>query len=183
MNWIGRSLARELLLSSPSPSRKFLLQQLLVQHSIAVVQNHSSPYSTSSTNTSPFKNQYTEKNPYPKPQQQPPPSTPPKGSAEMVERQTQVGSRPSEIPWQPKVANSVNLIGHVQIPVQFEATPDGKYWAGTIISQQDGDSSDSPPFWYIFFICCFCFPSVKSFMLVSWFDYFPMARFLLCILV
>ncbi|XP_057466682.1 protein OSB3, chloroplastic/mitochondrial-like isoform X1 [Actinidia eriantha] len=147
MNWIGRSLARELLLSSPSPSRKFLLQQLLVQHSIAVVQNHSSPYSTSSTNTSPFKNQYTEKNPYPKPQQQPPPPPPPKGSAEMVERQTQVGSRPSEIPWQPKVANSVNLIGHVQIPVQFEATPDGKYWAGTIISQQDGDSSDSPPFW------------------------------------
>ncbi|KAA8535703.1 hypothetical protein F0562_030706 [Nyssa sinensis] len=59
--------------------------------------------------------------------------------------------RPSEIPWQTQVANSVNLIGRVQIPVQFQASPDGKYWAGTIISQQDEEgtifSSDSPPFW------------------------------------
>ncbi|XP_076910472.1 protein OSB2, chloroplastic-like [Bidens hawaiensis] len=56
--------------------------------------------------------------------------------------------KPSEIPWQAKVVNSVNLIGRVKIPVQFEASPDGKCWAGTIISQDDDDSSTSPTsFW------------------------------------
>ncbi|XP_052183846.1 protein OSB2, chloroplastic-like isoform X2 [Diospyros lotus] len=55
--------------------------------------------------------------------------------------------RPSEIPFQTRVANSVNLIGDVEIPVQFKTSADGKYWAGTIISQSDPDSSDSPPFW------------------------------------
>nr|GEU63856.1 protein OSB2, chloroplastic-like [Tanacetum cinerariifolium] len=50
---------------------------------------------------------------------------------------TPVWEKPSEIPWQAKVVNSVNLIGQVKIPVQFEASPDGKNWAGTIISQDD----------------------------------------------
>lgn len=45
--------------------------------------------------------------------------------------------KPSEIPWQAKVVNSVNLIGQVKIPVQFETSADGKHWAGTIISQDD----------------------------------------------
>ncbi|PWA67795.1 organellar single-stranded DNA binding protein 3 [Artemisia annua] len=49
-----------------------------------------------------------------------------------------VWEKPSEIPWQAKVVNSVNLIGQVKIPVQFEASPDGKNWAGTIISQDEG---------------------------------------------
>lgn len=49
--------------------------------------------------------------------------------------------RPSEIPWQAKVANSVNLIGYLQIPVQFEASQDGKYWAGTVITQHKASHS------------------------------------------
>ncbi|KAJ0788446.1 putative primosome PriB/single-strand DNA-binding, nucleic acid-binding protein [Helianthus annuus] len=49
--------------------------------------------------------------------------------------------KPSEIPWQAKVVNSVNLIGQVKIPVQFEASSDGKSWAGTIVSQDDGSES------------------------------------------
>ncbi|XP_010538289.1 PREDICTED: protein OSB4, chloroplastic [Tarenaya hassleriana] len=49
--------------------------------------------------------------------------------------------RPKEIPYQPKVANSVNLIGYVNQPVQFEASSDGKFWAGTVVSH--GSSSDS----------------------------------------
>lgn len=43
--------------------------------------------------------------------------------------------KPSEIPFQVKVANSVNLIGHVDAPVQFQTSSDGKHWAGTVIVQ------------------------------------------------
>lgn len=139
-------------------------QQLRRQHPVAVLQQHPVLYSTTTdtkTRTpSLSKNQevrYAAKNP--KPPKQP----------EIVQKQTQEPQRviqmeqglkmkeqlpnadlprPSEIPWQSKVANSVNLIGHVQIPVQFEASPDGKYWAGTIISRSDGNSLDTPPFWY-----------------------------------
>lgn len=49
--------------------------------------------------------------------------------------------RPTEIPFQPKVANSVNFIGVVQSPVQFLASLDGKYWAATIISQDHPSNS------------------------------------------
>lgn len=54
--------------------------------------------------------------------------------------------RPSKIPYQSKVANSVCLSGFIHMPVQFEAATDGKFWAGTVISQNP--SSDSPPLWY-----------------------------------
>ncbi|XP_071724548.1 protein OSB4, chloroplastic-like [Rutidosis leptorrhynchoides] len=53
--------------------------------------------------------------------------------------------RPTEIPYQAKVANSVNLIGYVQMPIKSEIADDGKFWAGTIISQDA--TSDSPPLW------------------------------------
>ncbi|KAJ0083102.1 hypothetical protein Patl1_11639 [Pistacia atlantica] len=56
-----------------------------------------------------------------------------------------VWPRPSEIPFQVKVANSVSLIGHVDSPVQFETSPDGKHWAGTVINQRA--TSDSPQLW------------------------------------
>ncbi|KAL4612057.1 hypothetical protein ACB092_08G171300 [Castanea dentata] len=61
-------------------------------------------------------------------------------------------ARPSEIPFQAKIANSVNVIGYVHVPVQFEASPDGKCWAGTVLTQTHQISSppsspDSPPLW------------------------------------
>ncbi|KAF3959023.1 hypothetical protein CMV_016120 [Castanea mollissima] len=52
-------------------------------------------------------------------------------------------ARPSEIPFQAKIANSVNVIGYVHVPVQFEASPDGKCWAGTVLAQTHQISS--PP--------------------------------------
>lgn len=52
--------------------------------------------------------------------------------------------RPSEIPLQDKLANSVNLIGRLQVPVQFQASLDGKYWAATIIAQEDSISFRIP---------------------------------------
>ncbi|KAL1205009.1 Protein OSB4 [Cardamine amara subsp. amara] len=51
--------------------------------------------------------------------------------------------RPTEIPYQPKIANSIDLIGYVHQPVQFDATNDGQFWAGTVISH--GPSSESEP--------------------------------------
>ncbi|XP_076898718.1 protein OSB2, chloroplastic-like isoform X2 [Bidens hawaiensis] len=61
---------------------------------------------------------------------------------------TSTSPKPTQIPWQAKVVNSVNLIGRVKIPVQFEASSDGKCWAGTIISQDNESSSTSPTsFW------------------------------------
>ncbi|XP_026405452.1 protein OSB3, chloroplastic/mitochondrial-like isoform X1 [Papaver somniferum] len=44
--------------------------------------------------------------------------------------------KPKEIPWQSSIANSVNLIGSVSIPVQFEESDDGKFRAGTILSME-----------------------------------------------
>ncbi|QHO13665.1 hypothetical protein HN873_052952 [Arachis hypogaea] len=54
--------------------------------------------------------------------------------------------RPKEIPFQPKVANAVNLIGQVRMPVQFQTFPDGRTYAATVITRQESHSS---PFLWI----------------------------------
>ncbi|XP_015581088.2 protein OSB2, chloroplastic [Ricinus communis] len=54
--------------------------------------------------------------------------------------------RPKEIPFQAKASNSVNLTGYVSEPIQFQASPDHRFWAATVISQHH-PSSDSPHFW------------------------------------
>ncbi|KAK4769473.1 hypothetical protein SAY86_027623 [Trapa natans] len=64
----------------------------------------------------------------------------PSGEAEAVS-----WPRPSEIPFQARVANSVRLIGYIHVPVQFEDAPDGKSWARTVITKDP--SSASPDFW------------------------------------
>ncbi|XP_073044407.1 protein OSB2, chloroplastic-like [Primulina eburnea] len=46
--------------------------------------------------------------------------------------------RPRKIPYQEKVANLVNLIGHVQTPVKFEASSNGEHFAASVISRADG---------------------------------------------
>ncbi|KAK7379950.1 hypothetical protein VNO78_32218 [Psophocarpus tetragonolobus] len=52
------------------------------------------------------------------------------------------GSRkPVDIPFQPKVANAVNLIGEVESPIQFQECTDGNVWAATVITRQDSPSS------------------------------------------
>lgn len=63
------------------------------------------------------------------------------------EEETVRWPKPSEIPFQAKVANSVNLSGHIHMPVQFQAAPDGKSWARTVITQNQ--SSDSPALWFV----------------------------------
>ncbi|KAI7733575.1 hypothetical protein M8C21_005177, partial [Ambrosia artemisiifolia] len=75
----------------------------------------------------------------------PPPPTPKTSQSlnDAVLKEPVTWPKPSEIPWQSKVVNSVNLIGRVKIPVQFETSSDGKSWAGTIISQDDGFQSST----------------------------------------
>ncbi|KAL0426387.1 UNVERIFIED_CONTAM: protein OSB2, chloroplastic [Sesamum latifolium] len=54
-----------------------------------------------------------------------------------------VWPKPREIPYQAKVANFVNLIGHVTAPVRFEATSDGKHFASTVISEEISGGNNS----------------------------------------
>ncbi|GLU10202.1 hypothetical protein SLE2022_270220 [Rubroshorea leprosula] len=53
--------------------------------------------------------------------------------------------KPTTIPYQAKAANSLSVIGYVDSPVQFETAADGKFWAGTILTQKG--SSGCHPFW------------------------------------
>jgi hypothetical protein len=49
--------------------------------------------------------------------------------------------KPTEIPFQPKLANSVNLIGTVTKPIHFDTSPDGNPFAATVITRLDQDPS------------------------------------------
>lgn len=54
---------------------------------------------------------------------------------------------PKMIEYKPENSNWINLIGFVEQPVQFGPCSDGKFWAGTVISQRSGSKSSN--FWYI----------------------------------
>lgn len=50
---------------------------------------------------------------------------------------------PPEIPFQPKLANAVSLIGQLLTPLQFHQSPDGNAWAAAVITRQESPSSSS----------------------------------------
>nr|AAM61481.1 unknown [Arabidopsis thaliana] len=52
---------------------------------------------------------------------------------------------PKTIEYKPEISNWINLIGFVEQPVQFGPCSDGKFWAGTVISQRSGSKSSN--FW------------------------------------
>ncbi|KAG7532706.1 Primosome PriB/single-strand DNA-binding [Arabidopsis thaliana x Arabidopsis arenosa] len=52
---------------------------------------------------------------------------------------------PKMIEYKPEISNWINLIGFVEQPVQFGPCSDGKFWAGTVISQRSGSKSSN--FW------------------------------------
>ncbi|VVB07955.1 unnamed protein product [Arabis nemorensis] len=54
-------------------------------------------------------------------------------------------ARPKVIEYQREIANWVNLIGFVDQSIQFESHSDGKFWAGTVISQRSASKSSN--FW------------------------------------
>ncbi|KAJ8760515.1 hypothetical protein K2173_015182 [Erythroxylum novogranatense] len=75
----------------------------------------------------------------------PMPTTNPSSSSSLLSSSSSPWPRPKEIPFQAKVANSVNLIGYLNTPVQFQASSDGKDWAATVLTL-DQPSSVSPHF-------------------------------------
>lgn len=105
------------------PSRKRLLLPLLQSH-----------HSTTTTAAKPTKpktpNTYTITTPRFTPKS-PPLGPPPKADF----------PRPSEVPFQPKVANCVRLIGHVRTPLQVHTTPDGTFWASTVLTTSSSSQS------------------------------------------
>lgn len=55
--------------------------------------------------------------------------------------------RPSEVPFQPKVANLVHLVGTVGVPVQLQTLPNGMY-AAVLVLVQENTKKGLPQFWY-----------------------------------
>ncbi|KAJ7969472.1 Protein OSB3, chloroplastic/mitochondrial [Quillaja saponaria] len=110
------SLCRALIQYASSPSSR---QRLLFHPTIFILQS----YSTAAATRSKYKPLQTSSIP------QPP------TNIDDIER-------PREIPFQPKISNSVNLIGLVHKPVHFQTSADGRTWAGTIITREQ--SSDCP---------------------------------------
>ncbi|KAG1371148.1 protein OSB2, chloroplastic [Cocos nucifera] len=54
--------------------------------------------------------------------------------------------RPSEVPFQPKVANLVHLVGTVGVPVQLQTLPNGMYAAVSVLVQENAKKG-LPQFW------------------------------------
>ncbi|KAH7674762.1 Single-stranded DNA-binding protein [Dioscorea alata] len=53
--------------------------------------------------------------------------------------------RPSEIPFQPKVANLVQLVGTIGVPVQLQTSPEGVYSAASVLVHEK--TVNFPRFW------------------------------------
>ncbi|XP_062077451.1 protein OSB2, chloroplastic-like isoform X2 [Humulus lupulus] len=81
----------------------------------------------------------------------------PSGELKQEKTSPPAPERPSEVPFQVKVSNSVHLIGYVHAPVQFETSSNGSFWAATVITQNptssssssssENESSDDLPLW------------------------------------
>jgi len=65
--------------------------------------------------------------------------------------------RPPTIPFQPKVANTVRLVGTVGAPVHLQRTADGRFSAVSVLVQDR--RLDFPRFW-----CDDCFLSLAAFL-------------------
>ncbi|KAI3474675.1 hypothetical protein Pfo_029860 [Paulownia fortunei] len=135
MNLLARAkLSPHLIFSSPSPG-----QRLFYIHPITALQQCNS-YSSKTTRSSQQAQQLTK----PRTQKSSGSSL---SFSQRIKKQTEalttVWPKPREIPYQEKVANFVNLIGYVQIPVRFEAASDGKHFATAVISLGDGAERNS----------------------------------------
>ncbi|GAA0158816.1 DNA metabolism protein [Lithospermum erythrorhizon] len=56
---------------------------------------------------------------------------------ESLKKELLTWPKPSEILYESKNVNFVNLIGKIEMPIQFQATPDGKHIAVALIGQKD----------------------------------------------
>lgn len=120
----GAKSSAHRIIPSPSP-RKYLF---FINHITSLQQ--SDLYSTKTADNT----QKTQQSSKPRTQKSSEPSS---SFSQRVKKQEEalLWPRPREIPYQAKVANFVNIIGRVKIPVKFESSSDGKHWAATVISQ------------------------------------------------
>ncbi|KAL6574812.1 hypothetical protein OROMI_012097 [Orobanche minor] len=137
MNLLARAeMSSHLIFFSPSPVKR--LFNLL---SLTALQQYDF-YSTKTTTRSSRKTQELTK---PKIEKSSGPSS--TTFCQRVRKQTEalstVWPKPGEIPYQAKIANFVNLIGHVELPVRFESASDGKHFATTVISLVNGGGGNS----------------------------------------
>ncbi|KAL8480594.1 hypothetical protein ACS0TY_027224 [Phlomoides rotata] len=126
MNVLARKLSTHLSFSPPSLGRR-----LIYLHPITVIQQCNF-YATRAPRTK-WKDLTISS-----PEIQKSSESSPSLIKKQTEAQTTVWPKPIEIPFQAKVANFVNLIGYVKIPVQFESDSDGKHFAATVISLRGG---------------------------------------------
>jgi hypothetical protein len=120
-------LQRRLVLPSPSPS------------------SAAAPFSTSSKRATSYASRA-------KPRPPPPAETPAAaeaaaeaGAAWQREKVPSELPRPPTIPFQPRVANTIRLVGTVGAPVQLQRLPDGRFSAVSVLVQDR--RSDFPKFW------------------------------------
>ncbi|KAL6521026.1 hypothetical protein OROGR_017595 [Orobanche gracilis] len=137
MNLLARAkMSSHLIFSSPSP-----VKRLFNHLSLTALQQYDF-YSTKTTTRSSRKTQELTK---PKIQKSSGPSS--TTFCQRVRKQTEalttVWPKPGEIPYQAKIANFVNLIGHVELPVRFESASDGRHFATTVISLVNGGGGNS----------------------------------------
>lgn len=125
MNYLTKSIAKKAFFSYSSPQKCQLLLQTL------------SSRFASTTISKPRKPKI------PKPQEPSSSYVLTHPRIEIYDEAEDVSSwpKPSEIPYQAKVANSVNLVGFVQTPVHFEASSDGKYCASTVVAHENSDDN------------------------------------------
>ncbi|KAG8376523.1 hypothetical protein BUALT_Bualt09G0072200 [Buddleja alternifolia] len=122
MNLLARAkLSPHLIFFSPSPKRP-----IFYLHPLTALQQFNF-YSTKTTLTRQSTKPRTQKS-----------SESSSSFAQRIKKQSEalnyVWPKPQQIPYQAEVANFVNLIGYVKMPVLFEAASDGKHFATTVIS-------------------------------------------------
>ncbi|KAJ0965618.1 hypothetical protein J5N97_026756 [Dioscorea zingiberensis] len=117
------NLSRFLTSSSPSSQKRLLLRFIA-----------SSPFSTAA---SPANRSYKRN---PKTQ-----SSKTEEAASSLEDNDLKLPRPREIPFQPKVANTVHLIGTIGVPVQLQTSPEGVFSAASVLFHEK--TVDFPQFW------------------------------------
>jgi hypothetical protein len=128
-------LQRRLVLLSPSPS------------------SAAAPFSTSSKRTTSYASRAKPRPPPPaetpaaaEAAASPPPADAAEaGAAWQREKVPSELPRPPTIPFQPRVANTIRLVGTVGAPVQLQRLPDGRFSAVSVLVQDR--RADFPKFW------------------------------------
>ncbi|XP_057779018.1 protein OSB2, chloroplastic-like [Salvia miltiorrhiza] len=131
----GAKQSARLVFSSPSSTRR-----LFHLHPVAALQ-HCNFYSTKAASTI----QKTQKATKPRTQQKA--SEKSFSFAQTIKKQAEappaLWPKPQPISYQAEVANNVNFIGNVDIPVKFVTDSDGKHFTVTVISLRRGDGRGS----------------------------------------